>query len=213
MYWTRSIVVLLFAFAGSAAAAEYSLPFKGRWFVMQGGDTPNVNHHMAVRAQYFGVDFAKVGGPTERSLTKGPGVALDNFYGWHEPVMAPVDGEVVTAADSFPDNPVGTHDTDHPFGNHVVIKTADGAYVFLAHFSTGTIKVKPGQRVSVGDVLGLCGNSGNSDFPHIHMHVQDSLGAGAAGMNVQFAHMDVELTGKQFRDVTWPVIRGLFVSD
>src|SRR5436190_1218353 len=25
---------------------ELSLPFRGRWFVMQGGDTLNVNHHM-----------------------------------------------------------------------------------------------------------------------------------------------------------------------
>jgi hypothetical protein len=27
------------------------LPFNGRWFVMQGGDTPNVNAHMMSPAQ------------------------------------------------------------------------------------------------------------------------------------------------------------------
>jgi hypothetical protein len=32
------------------------------------------------------------------------------------------------------------------------------------------------------------------------------------GVNQVFEHADVELTGKSFADVTWPMIRGLFVS-
>jgi murein DD-endopeptidase MepM/ murein hydrolase activator NlpD len=31
----------------------------------------------------------------------------------------------------------------------------------------------PGQRVGRGDLLVLCGNSGNSSEPHLHFHVQD----------------------------------------
>jgi len=44
----------------SVQANEYHLPFMGRWFVMQGGDTPNVNHHMDVVAQWYGLDHTHV---------------------------------------------------------------------------------------------------------------------------------------------------------
>ena len=40
---------------------------------MQGGDTPNVNQHMTVAAQAFGVDFAKVGGNLQRQLAPSNG--------------------------------------------------------------------------------------------------------------------------------------------
>jgi hypothetical protein len=60
-------------------AAEYRLPFDGRWFVMAGGDTINVNHHMVERSQWFGVDFMKTGGPTDRSVAKGDRKSLDDY--------------------------------------------------------------------------------------------------------------------------------------
>ncbi|HEX7403115.1 MAG TPA: M23 family metallopeptidase, partial [Usitatibacter sp.] len=85
-------------------------------------------------------------------------------------------------------------------------------FVYLAHFQKKSITVRPGQKVARGQELGKCGNSGNSDFPHIHMHVQDTptFNAGT-GQNIVFTGMNVEMTGKQFRKVDWPVIRGLFV--
>ena len=69
-----------------------------------------------------------------------------------------------------------------------------------------------GDQVAVGQPLGRCGNSGTSDFPHVHVHVQDTLGPGATGLNPVFQGIDVELTGKRFRNVNWPLIRGLFVT-
>jgi murein DD-endopeptidase MepM/ murein hydrolase activator NlpD len=38
----------------------------------------------------------------------------------------------------------------------------------------GSVRVRPGQRVRRGTVLGVCGNSGNSSEPHLHFHLQDS---------------------------------------
>jgi murein DD-endopeptidase MepM/ murein hydrolase activator NlpD len=207
------IAALLLSLSTQAGAQEYRLPFEGRWFVLQGGDTPNVNQHMSVRAQWFGLDFGKVGGPSKRELTRGTPSEPEDFYSWGQPVLAPIDGEVVAAVDSFPDNPLGTKDARHPAGDHVVIKTASDQFVFLAHLQRGTVVVRVGRQIKRGDRVGLCGNSGNSDFPHIHMHVQDTpiLNAGQ-GQNPTFTHIDVELTGKQFSDVSWPLIRGLFVS-
>ena|ERR1035437_8617246 len=212
---TRHAKLLLFLAAFSAQAQEYRLPFNGRWFVMQGGDTPNVNQHTSVRAQWFGLDFAKVGGPSRRELTRTASPSRpEDFYSWGELVLASADGDVAAVIDALPDNPLGVRAPDHPAGNHVVIAAAPGRFVFLAHFQRGTISVRAGQRVKRGQVLGKCGNSGNSDFPHIHMHVQDTptLNDGL-GQNIIFGNIDVELTGKLFENVTWPLIRGLFVAN
>jgi len=193
---------------------EYHLPFTGRWFVVQGGDTPHVNHHMAVRAQWFAVDFIKVGGPSQRALYQGNRTALEDFYSWGESVLSPVEGTVEAAIDHFPDNPLGTKDPGHPAGNHVVIAAAPDRYVFIAHLQKGSVKVKRGEHVAVGQELGRCGNSGNSDCPHIHMHVQDTptLNQGQ-GQNMVFKGINVELTGQIFEGVDWPLIRGVFVWD
>ena len=39
--------------------------------------------------------------------------------------------------------------------------------------SRGSLKVRKGERVARGQVLGLVGNSGNSVAPHLHFHVMD----------------------------------------
>lgn len=208
------LAILALAFSGLVHAQEYRLPFKGRWFVMQGGDTLNVNHHMSVPAQWYGVDFAKVGGPAMRSLVRTNGVNVADFYSWDEPVLSPVDGEVVSTVNDLPDNELGKKDPGNPAGNHVVVKVAANRFAFIAHLRKGSVTVKPGERVAAGHPIGKCGNSGNSDFPHVHMHVQDTptLDKGT-GQNVEFARISVELTGKKFDNVTWPLIRGLFVSN
>jgi murein DD-endopeptidase MepM/ murein hydrolase activator NlpD len=209
------IAALLCTLVGSsvAGAQTFSLPFGGQWFVLQGGDTPNVNEHMAVRAQWFGVDFGKVGGQGNRELAPAGYSRAQDFYSWGQPVLAPADAVVVAVVTDLPDNPLGTKDATHPAGNHVVLRTAPDQFVFLAHFRRGTIAVRPGDTVKAGQLLGRCGNSGNSDFPHIHMHVQDQPAADAAtGQNPVFRNIDVQLNGKDFAAVTWPVIRGLFVA-
>ena len=45
---------------------------------------------------------------------------------------------------------------------------ADGIYAFYAHLQPGSLKVKVGDKVRRGQVLGLIGNSGNSTEPHLH---------------------------------------------
>ena len=58
-------------------------------------------------------------------------------------------------------------------GNTVIIKTANDEYLFFAHFKQHSIKVKQGQQVKQGELLGLCGNSGNSTEPHLHFQIQN----------------------------------------
>lgn len=205
--------LLLFAVSGYASDS-FRLPFAGTWFVAQGGDTPNVNHHMQVRSQAFGLDFAKVGGPAGRALNNGSGNEIKDYFSWGEPVLAPTGGTIVALENALPDNAIGVHDIEHPLGNHVVLRTTGGAFVFLAHFQKGSVAVAAGAKVKAGDTLGKCGNSGNSAFPHIHMHTQDTADfTNGLGQHVIFSSINVELSGKKFERVDWPLIRGLFVSN
>jgi len=207
-----TFAVALLAFVTKMHAQEYHLPFTERWFVIQGGDTLNVNHHMSVPSQWYGVDFVKVGGPDQRALSKSTGSTRADFYGWGEPVLSPVDGEITAVLDGLPDNPIGVRDEKNPSGNHVIIAAATNRYVFIAHLQKGSVKVQRGQRVKAGQELGKCGNSGNSDYPHIHMHVQNTAAPDEGeGQNILFKNINVELTGKTFEKVHWPMIRGLFV--
>ncbi|MGO1885979.1 MAG: M23 family metallopeptidase [Citricoccus sp.] len=77
-------------------------------------------------------------------------------------------------------------------GNHVLIEVTTRpvagrtagrtAVVALCHLHRGSVTVRVGQRVSPGEVVGRCGNSGNSTEPHLHLHAVDGpdlLHAGA----------------------------------
>ena len=58
-------------------------------------------------------------------------------------------------------------------GNQIVQDIGDGNYAFYAHLQPNSLKVKPGDKLSTGQVIGALGNSGNSDAPHLHFHVMD----------------------------------------
>jgi len=58
-------------------------------------------------------------------------------------------------------------------GNFVSLDLGGGRFAGYAHLQPGSIRVKKGQRVHRGDVMGLLGNSGNSDAPHLHFEISD----------------------------------------
>lgn len=196
-----------------APAQTLRLPFDGSGFVCQGGDTLNVNHHMAVRAQWFGVDFCRLGGPQGNLIAPAGAARNEDFFCWGTPVLAPADGRVHAVVADQPDQPLGRKDAGHPGGNLVGLDLGGGRWVFVAHLQAGSVVVREGERVRAGQVLGRCGNSGNTDFPHIHLHVQDApeFGAGT-GQNPVFEAVDLVLNGKRFDNVSWPLITGLFVA-
>jgi len=74
-----------------------------------------------------------------------------------------------------------------------VIKLKEDEYLWLAHFKKHSIQVKEGERVEEGQLLGLCGNSGNSSEPHLHMHIQDELKMNSAkGLKSYFNRLKVD---------------------
>ncbi len=57
-------------------------------------------------------------------------------------------------------------------GNGVVIQHAGGWETQYCHMEKGSVKVKWGQVVSAGAVLGQVGLSGRTQFPHVHLSVR-----------------------------------------
>jgi murein DD-endopeptidase MepM/ murein hydrolase activator NlpD len=53
----------------------------------------------------------------------------------------------------------------------VTIQHSNGEYSTIAHLKQGSVKVKIGDTVTAGQLIGKCGNSGNSTEPHIHFQV------------------------------------------
>ncbi|MBI4051329.1 MAG: M23 family metallopeptidase [Elusimicrobia bacterium] len=69
------------------------------------------------------------------------------------------------------DLPIGKSDTKYLEGNHVVIKFDKDKFALLAHLQQKSVTVKVGDRVQVGQLIGRCGNSGNTSEPHLHIQL------------------------------------------
>ena len=59
------------------------------------------------------------------------------------------------------------------YGNYVKIEHSNGYYTFYAHLKYGSIKVKNGQKISKGEVIGTMGNTGYSTGAHLHFEVRN----------------------------------------
>lgn len=116
-------------------------------------------------------------------------VHASDFVAWNEPVFASFSGEVVASEDGWPDrvrvNAVWQviratffqqappqNDLRPLLGNYLLIQGEPGVALY-AHLRKGSVLVRRGQSVTVGDRLATVGNSGNSTMPHLHFHVMD----------------------------------------
>jgi peptidase M23-like protein len=157
-------------FLDYATKTRFELPFRGEWWVGWGGRTIGENYHAANRSQRFALDLLMV---KEGQTHAGEGKALTDYYCYGQPILAPGAGTVVAVADTFPDLPIGSRDPAHATGNHVVIDHGNQEFSLLAHLQPRSVKVRVGQRVKAGDVLGSTGNSGNTSEPHLHVHLMN----------------------------------------
>ncbi|MEO2069450.1 MAG: M23 family metallopeptidase [Desulfurobacteriaceae bacterium] len=115
--------------------------------------------------------------------------------------MSPIDGQVVSVVNSIPDNQIGQADKENNWGNYVLLHDKRGFYVLICHLKQNSIRVKPEDYVVKGTVLGLCGNSGYSPQPHIHVQVQLLPNLGAPTVSSTFSSYVV---GDRFFDVGIP---------
>lgn len=147
------------------------LPFVGRWAVAWGGDNAEVNPHVDYRSQRRAADLWQVG--SDGKTYEGDGKKVSDYHAYGRDVLAAADGTVIIVVDGVPDNEPGQMDAALVTGNVVTVQHGDRLYSLYAHLQPGSPRVRPGQRVRAGDVLGKCGNSGNSSEPHLHFQLQD----------------------------------------
>lgn len=159
----------------SAPALERSapagLPFRGEWSVVWGGDTAALNHHVGMPSQRRAADLVKV--DKDGKTHRGSGQDVKDYYAYGQDILAMADGVVVTAVDGVPDSVPGELNAYFVPGNLVILQHPGGVHSAYAHLIPGSLKVKVGQKVRRGQVLGACGNSGNSSEPHLHVQFQD----------------------------------------
>ncbi len=168
------------------------LPFEGEWFVFWGGRTVDENYHAASKSQRFAYDLVIMKGGASHS---GSGSALSDYYCYGAKVLAAAAGTIVWSCDSLPDQVPGQMDSRNPVGNGVVIDHGNGEFSILAHMQPTSLRVKTGDKVKASDILGLCGNSGNTSEPHIHYHLQDGADmSNAEGLPAPFTR--VVINGK-----------------
>ncbi len=141
-------------------------PFAGRWTVWQGFDG-RWTHRGVWRYAY---DF--VIHDADGRTHDGDGASAADYFAYRKPVLSPLRGRVVRVVRDLPDNPPGVVDSKDRWGNLVLVQGLSGAVVCLSHFAQDSIAVGEGDWVEQGDKLGLCGNSGYSPQPHIHLQVQ-----------------------------------------
>jgi hypothetical protein len=167
------------------------LPFNDEWFVFWGGDTKDLNYHVESKAQQGAFDFV-IYGENEKSF-KNNGQENEDYFAFGKEVTSPCPATVVQVVDGIPDNRPGEMNPIYVPGNTVILKTDNQEYLFFAHFKKHSIVVKEGQKLKQGDLLGLCGNSGNSSEPHLHFHIQNQKGMhGATGVKAFFETIIVD---------------------
>jgi Peptidase family M23 len=160
-------------------------PLRGTdWMAANGPDNRSghrramipVNGNLAI-AQRFAIDWIQL--KTATATFTGDPMDNKNYQAYGADLLAVADGTVVATKDGIPENVPGVNSRAVPItletvaGNHIVLDLGGGNYCMYAHLQPGSLRVKVGEKVKRGQVLGLLGNSGNSTEPHLHFQVMD----------------------------------------
>jgi len=148
-------------------------------------------------AQRYAVDWEQLDG--EGHIRKEPQEKLESYTIFGKPVLAVADAVVVLVTDGLPEQTPGKYPMnialDEADGNSVILDLGDQRYAMYAHMQPGSIKVHKGDRVKLGQVIGLVGNTGNSVAPHLHFQVTGGPSS-LASNGLPYEIRDFQVTGK-----------------
>lgn len=161
---------------------KISLPFYGVWKVSQSIDG-EYTHKDAWR---FAYDFQAIG--SNGMTYKNNGTLREDFYSYGLPVTAPAGGMVYAVKDGVSDNLIGKINTVDNWGNYIIIGHAADYFSCICHLKQGSVRVSQGQSIAKGEVIALCGNSGRSPYPHIHIQFQANPYVGSPSIYFEFSN-------------------------
>ncbi|GGE90537.1 M23 family metallopeptidase [Mycetocola zhadangensis] len=201
------------------------LPFTGRWLVQNSPARRVPSHGTDAFGERYAIDF--VGVDARRRTTEHVSLRTlagaeppELFFSFGRPILAPCDGVIAEVHDGEPDHEARRS----PFalvgymlgqggrmrqgvsaiaGNYVIIELPDrGAFVALVHLQRDSLIVGAGDRVVTGQRVAVCGNSGNSTQPHVHVQAMDSRDLSVAqGIPIVFRRYREELGSRSLG--TW----------
>jgi hypothetical protein len=164
----------------------------GTWLTANGPDSLSGHRRALVPvdgnasiAQRFGIDYLIIDDSSRTFV--GDRLKNESYYAEGKEAIAVADGVVAATKDGIPENVPGGRAVPITLetvgGNHVILDIGGGRYAFYAHLKPGSLRVRTGDRVRRGQVVGLVGNSGNSTEPHLHFHLSDGTSPlGAQGV-------------------------------
>jgi murein DD-endopeptidase len=189
-------------------AVAISFPFGGDHWLAANGPSNTSGHrralipidgHAAI-AQRFAIDWVRL--RDDGKTFQGDEKDNKNYLAYGTEALAVADGVVTETKDGIPENIPGENSRAVPItletvgGNHVILDIGGGHFAFYAHLQPGSLRVKLGDKVRRGQVVGLVGNSGNSTEPHLHFHVENaSSPLGAEGLPYTLPSFDVVGSG------------------
>jgi len=177
----------------------------GIWLAGNGpGDGP-VGHRLSMQTwvgrlvvnQRYALDFMKFS--DDNRLVQGASSSNASWPSYGEEVLAIAAGVVSEVKDGVVENTPGEkyavpNTLENAAGNYIVLRVGPDAYAAYAHLQPKSLKVKAGDKVRKGQVLGLIGNSGISDAPHLHFHVIDAPSF-FGGESIPFVFEGFEMLG------------------
>ena len=203
----------LYLFSGNlkrfpaAYPVSASLPFYGEWTVSQ-GHSGEFTHKGAWRHAF---DF--IINDSSGKQFKGSGDFPEDYFCFGKAVLAPFDGTVVEVISHIQDNVISDVNTKENWGNTVIIKHDDHLYAKLSHLKYHSIEVSAGDQVKKGQLLGRCGNSGRSPYPHLHFQFQGTPYIGSATLDYPFGHfMLKEENGFVLKNFDFPQSQQIVVN-
>ena len=184
-------------------------PLRGEWLAANGPSNASGHRRSMVTlggsmaiGQRYAIDYLQV---DEKGQTfQGDRTKNANFFAQGEEVLSVADGVVVQTKDSIPENVPGINSRAVPItletvaGNNIVVDIGNGRFALYAHLQPGSLRVRVGDRVQRGQVLGLVGNSGNSTEPHLHFHLADALAPGTSTLGAEgipYVHESLDVLG------------------
>jgi Peptidase family M23 len=198
--------------------AEISPPLSGPNWLDGNSCCDMTAHRMAMNpldgglwgAERYAIDYVQQS--ADGTIFKGDKAKPESYPYFGADIHAVADGPVVGVLDGLPEQVPGASPTGLPLdqygGNHVVQDIGDGNYALYAHLKTGSVKVKVGDQLTTGQVLGNLGNSGNTDAPHLHFHVM-STSDPLRSNGLPFVFKDFTLDGRlASMDLLGPLLNG-----
>src|SRR5580704_229720 len=161
-----------------------------------------LNGHAYI-SQRFAIDWVQMN--ADGKTFQGDSTDNKNYRAYGAEIDAVSDGVVTETKDGIPQNipnqpPIVPITLDTVGGNHVIMEIGPGVFAFYAHMQPGSVRVKVGDKVRRGQVLGLLGNSGNSTEPHLHFHLCNANSPlGSEGLPYAFAAYELQGKGENWK--------------